>query len=72
MVQLYQVTVEEGETNPVPKEIQSTVQHFSHLFCEPEGLPPPRNYDHRIPLVPRAQPVNIRPYRHKPEHKRGD
>lgn len=25
--------------------------------------------DHRIPLMAEAQPVNIRPYRHKPERK---
>ncbi|GKE55852.1 hypothetical protein Tco_1495037 [Tanacetum coccineum] len=27
-------------------------------------LPPIRSHDHRIPLLPSTQPVNIRPYRH--------
>nr|GEU50076.1 retrotransposon-related protein [Tanacetum cinerariifolium] len=27
-------------------------------------LPPMRSHDHKIPLVPGTQPVNIRPYRH--------
>ena len=26
-------------------------------------------FDHTIPLVPGVQPINIRPYRHKPENK---
>lgn len=38
------------------------------MFQEPIGLPPRRAYDHSVPLMPGAQPVNIRAYRHKPEH----
>jgi hypothetical protein len=33
------------------------------LLQEPQGLPPSRSCDHSIPLLPDAQPVNIRPYR---------
>lgn len=45
------------------------VQEFSHLFEEPSGLPPARDYDHTIPLIPGAVPVNVRPYRYTPAQK---
>ena len=32
------------------------------MFQEPQGLPPVRECDHTIPLIPGAQPVNVRPY----------
>ncbi|GJU71509.1 transposon ty3-I gag-pol polyprotein, partial [Tanacetum coccineum] len=35
----------------------------------PTKLLPPRSQDHRIPLMPGTQPVNIRPYRHPPVQK---
>ena len=35
----------------------------------PSELPPPRAHDHRIPLIPNALPVNIRPYKHPPMQK---
>uniref|UniRef100_A0A453HXS6 Uncharacterized protein n=1 Tax=Aegilops tauschii subsp. strangulata TaxID=200361 RepID=A0A453HXS6_AEGTS len=56
-------------TAPVPECIQKVVDEFPDVFAEPTGLPPRRACDHRIPLIPGAQPVNVRPYRHKPEHK---
>jgi hypothetical protein len=53
--------------------LQPAVQHllneFSDLFQEPTELSPSRAYDHEIPLVPRAQPVYIRPYRYPPKLK---
>jgi hypothetical protein len=32
-------------------------------------LPPPRCYDHAILLIPRAIPINARPYHYSPQHK---
>lgn len=39
------------------------------MFAEPTGLPPCRPCDHSIPLIPRAQPVSVRPYRYAPALK---
>ncbi|KAK1651077.1 hypothetical protein QYE76_068882 [Lolium multiflorum] len=53
----------------IPEQIQQVVDKFTDVFAEPESLPPRRNCDHSIPLMPGAQPVNTRAYRHKPELK---
>lgn len=37
---------------------------FSSLFHQPSSLPPPRQHDHHINLLPSANPVNVRPYRY--------
>jgi len=40
------------------------LQQFSALFQEPQGLPPVRDTDHHIHLIPQSTPVNVRPYRY--------
>lgn len=55
--------------SPVPEEIQQLLDQFKHLFAEPVGLPPKRDADHKIPLIPGAQPVKVRPYRYSPIQK---
>lgn len=50
-----------------PPEMQELIQGFSDLFEEPKGLPPKRSFDHTIPLLPGAQPINVHPYRYSPE-----
>jgi hypothetical protein len=52
-----------------PTEIQQLIDQFGDVFAEPNSLPPRRSCDHSIPLMPGAQPVNMRAYRHKPELK---
>ena len=37
---------------------------FSSLFQQPSTLPPPRQHDHHINLIPSTNPVNVRPYRY--------
>jgi hypothetical protein len=32
-------------------------------------LPPSREYDHHIPLIPGVKPVNVKPYRYSPTQK---
>lgn len=39
------------------------------MFAEPTTLPPRREADHQIPLLPGAQPVSVRPYRYSPTQK---
>lgn len=56
-------------TTEVPAELLDVLTEYEDLFVEPKGLPPRRACDHTIPLMAGAQPVNIRPYRHKPELK---
>jgi hypothetical protein len=53
----------------VPKDINQLLLHYSHLFTEPVGLPPKRAAGHQIPLVLRAEPVKVRPYRYSPIQK---
>ena len=50
-------------------EMQDLIKEFEALFEEPKGLPPKREFDHAIPLLPGAQSVNVRPYRYNPEQK---
>ena len=42
----------------------SLLQKFKPLFQPPSTLPPPRNTNHTIHLLPNSQPVNVRPYRY--------
>lgn len=53
----------------VPLVIQGVIQEYTNLFQDPDGLPPSRPFDHQIPLIPRTQPVNVRPYRYGPHQK---
>ena len=56
----------ETNTLPVPPEIHKLLNEFASVFEEPKGLPPRRQYDHHIPLIPGARPISIRPYRVAP------
>lgn len=60
---------EEKEEGEIPTEIQQVLNQYEDLFQEPKGLPPARLHDHKIPLQPGANPVNIRPYRYTHEQK---
>ncbi|XP_019166953.1 PREDICTED: uncharacterized protein LOC109162723 [Ipomoea nil] len=50
-------------------ELTTILDEFNELFDEPQTLPPIRAYDHAIPLIPGAQPVNIKPYRYSFDQK---
>jgi hypothetical protein len=52
-----------------PEAVQKLLQQFDQLFQEPSSLPPHRDCDHHIPLLPGAKPVNVKPYRYSPQQK---
>ena len=62
-----QRTVSVGEEKiktPYPKQVQSVLDDCSDIFPRdlPAGLPPQRDVDHRIELVPGAEPPHRAPY----------
>lgn len=58
---------EHQETVPTP--IQALVDSKAALFQEPTSLPPAREFDHHIPLIPGVKSVNMKPYRYSPTQK---
>ncbi|GJR98552.1 hypothetical protein Tco_0270726 [Tanacetum coccineum] len=60
--------VDQTNTNVDPK-IQEVLDIYAEVCVVPNKLPLVRSHDHRIPLMPETQPVNIRPYRHPPVQK---
>ena len=66
-----QCTVSVGEEKtktPYPEQVQSILYAFSDIFPRDllVGLPPQRDVDHRIELVPSAEPPHRAPYRMSP------
>jgi hypothetical protein len=49
--------------------VQALLEKYQDMFQAPTTLPPTRFYDHQIPLLPNAIPVNARPYKYSPHHK---
>nr|GFC61169.1 retrotransposon-related protein [Tanacetum cinerariifolium] len=45
-------------------ELEHLLLRFDSLFQVPTTLPPHRSIDHRIHLLPKTKPVNVRPYRY--------
>ena len=46
-------------------DLQEIIDHHSVIFDIPKGLPPKRDHEHAIQLVPGSQPPNIRHYRYQ-------
>ena len=51
------------------EEVQLLLHQYADVFQDPQTLPPPRSYDHAIPLLPDGVPFNSRPYHYSPQHK---
>lgn len=56
-------------TTPLQPEIEQLLQKFEDIFHDPKTLPRSRSYDHAIPLISGAVPINARPYHYSPQHK---
>lgn len=69
LVHIYAINGEVQVEEVIPEDVQVRLDQFKSVFEEPTELPPRHNCDHRIPLMPGAQPVNLRAYRHKPDLK---
>jgi hypothetical protein len=50
--------------------VNELIHKFATIFQTPSHLPPPRPVDHKIPLLPNSNPVNVRPYRYPHFQKR--
>lgn len=48
----------------MPVTLQQLLLKCQHIFFVLKGLPPSRNCDLRIELIPNAQPVKVKPYRY--------
>ncbi|KAL1199722.1 hypothetical protein V5N11_012991 [Cardamine amara subsp. amara] len=49
--------------------IQQVLAEYSKVFEEPSSMPPLRNREHRIELLPGTKPISTRPYRYPHAYK---
>ena len=70
---MLQQTSEPNPDTPSTKltnlDLQIILTKYHTVFQDPQTLPPQRSYDHSIPLIPGAIPINARPYHYSPQHK---
>jgi hypothetical protein len=59
----------EPSQDQLDSPLESILEQFKDVFEEPTSLPPHKSYDHHIPLILEAVPVNARPYKYSPQHK---
>jgi hypothetical protein len=57
------------QESTLPIAVQEALKEFQDVFEDPKGLPPEREYDHSILLLPNSIPINAKPYRYSPLHK---
>ena len=58
-----------AQPTPVHPTVSELLQEFESVFAPPTGYPPARPFDHAIPLIPGASPVQVRLYRYLPAVK---
>nr|ADB85289.1 putative retrotransposon protein [Phyllostachys edulis] len=51
------------EASQIPELMQEIIQQYEDIFEEPSHLPPSRDCDHDMPIIPGSKPVYLRPYR---------
>jgi hypothetical protein len=57
------------EKQPPHPDLADLLLSYKDVFNDPQILPLARAYDHAIPLLPGATPINARPYHYSPMHK---
>ena len=63
IAQLCSLDVSTSKSSISP-DLQKFLDNHSKVFETPKGLPPIRDHDHAIHLIPGSVPPNIRPYRY--------
>jgi hypothetical protein len=64
IAQLFSLDVQTSKPS-IPQYLQRIIDKHSKVFEDiPKGIPPTRNHDHEIHLIPESVPPNIRPYRY--------
>ncbi|XP_047978667.1 uncharacterized protein LOC125220549 [Salvia hispanica] len=58
------LAAEEDFPPTIQPEVRTMLETFRQVFTMPTGMPPRREFDHRIHLLPNSKPVNVRPYRY--------
>jgi hypothetical protein len=58
-----------GLSDDVEPEIAMLLETYKGVFQTPSGLPPPREENHAIPLLPGSKPVKVKPYRYPHSQK---
>lgn len=53
-----------SELEKVPSQITTLINKYKDIFQSPTTLPPAREQDHKIELMPNTSPVSVRPYRY--------
>lgn len=48
----------------LPEEVLAVLGSHAQVFGVPSGMPPKRDFDHKIHLQSDSKPVNVRPYRY--------
>jgi len=48
----------------ISPDLQKVLDNHSKVFVTPKGLPPIREHDHAIHMIPGSVPLNIRLYRY--------
>lgn len=63
------MSIQSQKLTEPPEAVQQLLCQYDKLFNMPDSLPPSRADDHKIRLIPEAQPVRIRPYHYSPIQK---
>jgi hypothetical protein len=63
------ITTSLSQPSSTPPAIHDILQAYADVFHDPKTIPPQRVYDHTIPLVYDAIPINSKPYHYSPHHK---